>query len=837
VIQYKKNHALMGAVSIFALSFATGSVAAGDTVAFDIASQPIAKALIEFNAQSGVIVVAPVTLVEGLTAPAVRGDMDPKNALVKILQGSGLKLSKAPSGDFMITSTNDADMQHIGYNTAADYRANLGAYVDDGDLGEGAAFELDEIIVTASRREQNLQDVPMALTVVRPEEFTAVGLTRLSDVIAYTPGVTVTDSLGFPVGATITARGVGQQGGTATVGVYVDTVPLSSNGPWGLGGQFAFDGLLGDVERVEFLKGPQGTLYGSTSIGGAVKYITRKPSLDEFRGHASVDLSGTRDGGFNQLYSGRISTPLVEGKLGLTVAGFYEDNGGFVDRVDGTGALLEKDSNPYEKYGFSGDVYYEISDRFNFRGRVLHQKADFSGTSRVSLDRDTGQPVFGALTSDNPFSISNVKNTVYTGTIEAGFDWATVTATSSYVETSRFLRLGSAALDLDLDVGSEKFTQEMQITSETSDTWEWVVGLYYTDEMTFQTLAAISQPSGSNLLTSATPSEYKEYAAFGNLTYYVTSEFDMTVGARLSRNQMSFREEASGLLAGTAEPFTNTIKDTVNTWLFAARYRPTENLSLYARMASGYRPASANRDRVDPNDSTRRLPRLIESDSLWSYEVGAKGTMADDFLSYDLVLWYLTWDNFQTALSLTPEITGFANAPGGITAKGIEGSFTLHPLHGLSILTGFAYTESTLNDNEPGLDGEEGQQLPFVPKWTFSSRVNYDFALTDDLDASLGAGIRYQDSSRSAFTDDGAYMPGVSDPSETFDTFFNVPTDSYVAVDLNVNVMWDQVALSLYATNLFNKQAVTGMYSTFADGVFSVPLKPRTIGAWLSVDF
>jgi len=642
-------------------------------------------------------------------------------------------------------------------------------------------------------------------------------------------------------------RGVRQLGGAATTGVYLDAIPLTSNSPFGTEtqGGFAFDGMLGDIERVEFLKGPQGTLYGATSVGGAVKYITRKPSLDEFRGHASVDYSSTKEGGFNQIYNGRISMPLVEDKLGLTVAGFYEDNGGLVDLVDATGTLIEEDGDQYDRYGFSGDLYYKFSDRFDFRARVLYQKADYNNVSQVNIDPDTKEPDHRAFAGAGFTFKRGFRNSFYTGTFEYQFEGATLTATSSYVEEDRSTRVNSTAPNIlsimdtrfgrdpgtttlftsNADIGSQKFTQEIQLTSESSETWEWIVGLYYADEETFFTNTSTVQPDDLIHLSTEGPSFYKEYAAFGNLTYYVTPEFDLTVGGRLSRNEMTLRSETASdaiLLQGLVGSSDATpVKDTVDTWSFAARYRPTEELSLYTRIASGYRPASANKL------GTPEIPSFAESDSLWSYELGAKGSLAEGLFSYDIAVWYFNWNNFQAKIVREDTVTGLLNASGGITGKGVEGSFTFKPLNGLSIISNFAYTDSTLNEDEAGLDGEKGQQLPYVPKWTFSSRANYAFALTSELDAMIGAGVRYEGSSRSAFTDkDGGSR-------------LNIPTDSYVVVDVNAGVTWDQISLNLYATNLLNEEAMvnTEGVQTFSVTATGVPLKPRTIGIRLSVDF
>ena len=160
----------------------------------------------------------------------------------------------------------------------------------------------------------------------------------------------------------------------------------------------SFDGLLGDIERVEFLKGPQGTLYGAGAVGGTIKYVTRKPSLEKFSGVVAVDGASITDGGNTGLYNARITTPLIEDKLGLSLAGFYEENDGFTDRVDAvTGQLIKEDTNSYDRYGLSADLYLEASDQLSFRLRALHQKTDADGFTRETLSPGTTDPLNAPL--------------------------------------------------------------------------------------------------------------------------------------------------------------------------------------------------------------------------------------------------------------------------------------------------------------------------------------------------------------------------------------------------------------------------------------------------------
>ncbi|MBL4803159.1 MAG: TonB-dependent receptor plug domain-containing protein, partial [Emcibacter sp.] len=239
---------------------------------------------------------------QNLKAVSIKGIYSDQQALEILLRGTGLEY-KYINAHTIAVFTKGSGYQKISYEVGEDYEANLAGYEGDDDNADADILAFDEIIVTASRRAQALQDVPASITTVNPVEFTNSGLTSIGDIIEYTPGFNINRGNGQRGRGSITARGVGQQGATAVVAVYVDDIPMTSNSGFADGGAMFFDGLLGDIERVELIKGPQGTLFGATAIGGAIRYITKKPALSEMRGGGSVNLSDTKRGGFNQIYS------------------------------------------------------------------------------------------------------------------------------------------------------------------------------------------------------------------------------------------------------------------------------------------------------------------------------------------------------------------------------------------------------------------------------------------------------------------------------------------------------------------------------------------------------
>lgn len=676
-------------------------------------------------------------------------------------------------------------------------------------------------IVTASRREQSIQDVPMSITSVKPEEFVNNGMTTIGDIIDYIPGFNFLGS-GQRGSGFIAARGVSQQGATPVIGVYVDDIPFTGNGPFSDGAVFFYDGLLSDIERIEFLRGPQGTLYGATSIGGAIKYITKKPELSSIRTKAAINLSDTTSGNINRIYSGTISAPLINNTLGFTLSGFREDNGGFVDLVDSTSAaFISRDVNDSTTKGTSADLFLNINDDSSLRYKYLNQKTNFNAYGRVNLD-GTLNPLYDPHQTDILNGHIEQEHTNNSLTFEYLFEWAVFTSLSSKVEFVRPTNDNLESLTAIVDIlegnptgtttalpflrnsGSNKFVQELRLVSKNNKHIEWIAGLYYAKEETFNMQDAMGQPTGFNLLTISLPSEYTETALFGDMTYYLTEDFDATLGIRVSDNETQMDLTQTGALAGA--PFVpKDAKDKIATYLFNLRYRPNDALSLYTRAASGYRPASSNISSVNPD---------ISADKLWSYEIGAKGNIDGGLITYDVALWYVDWDEFQTTATIN-NVGVLANATHGITAKGFEGGIALRPFKDFSIKSAISYSRSVLDENEPTIFGSKGQSVPHVPKWTVASRARYEFLLDDKFQSFVSTGFRYLGGSRSAF-DNGDPANGT----------INLNTSGFTLWDLNAGLFVDDYNFTFFVTNLFDKEA----YVNPTSNVSAVAIKPRTVG-------
>ncbi|MAW82454.1 MAG: hypothetical protein CMI63_19635 [Parvularcula sp.] len=714
------------------------------------------------------------------------------------------------------------------------------------------AQETDDVItVTASRRAVSLQDTPLAVTAINPDELETSGLTKLREVIEYAPGVNFSGGAS-PIANTITMRGVAQSGRATTVGVYIDDVPIGSSNSFAAGPSLMFDAVQGDVERIELIKGPQGTLYGSSSMGGVVRYITKDPSTEGFEGSLKTDLSTTKKGGFNQIYSGRVAAPVVEDKFGVSVSGYYDDFGGFIDRTAGSPTGAAEDVDAYEAWGIYAKAVANPTDSITSSFLFARTDLTATGANSVALQGPPFVLADGPYLTDEGMNDLNDEFTLYAGTLNFDLGFASLISSTSWQD-----RVNSNASDLVATFGSlidllsgstpgtvtsapftgltqtERFVQEVRLTSAENGVLEWTIGGIFSDEDSSNIQTLVGRPIDFLALDVDLGSELKEYAGFGNLTYYVTPNFDVTAGVRVAKVESSVAlTDGPGLIVANIPETTSD--DVVDTYSFTARYRPSEDLSLYARVASGYRPENANLPLLDAMGNNA-APEIIATDTLWSYELGAKGDLSDGLLSYDFAGWYIKWKDLQAVTFVNAATTG-GNANSDVTAYGLEGSLTARPATGLSIISNFAYTHSTLDDDETAAFGAlAGENLQLLPNWTASIRGSYDFPITPELGGFVNAGLRYVGDR------DTGFEGGVgADGSTITPLIANFTLDSYVVANLSAGVRKGPVTVSVYANNLFDEYAFTGGTARPIVGGIRAGanvLQPRTIGGVIKIDF
>jgi outer membrane receptor protein involved in Fe transport len=697
----------------------------------------------------------------------------------------------------------------------------------------------DEIVVTAQKREQNLQDVPISISVVSGEAMQEQGAASLTDYAGYVPGLQVSTT-GTPGQTTITLRGVAPLTASQTVGIYLDDAPVGSSAIYNRGGQFSLDLLPYDIERVEVLRGPQGTLYGASSIGGLLKYVTVAPSTSTFSVKAGVEAFGIKGAG-DLGWAGQtmFNAPLVEGKLGVTGSFAWRKTPGFVNSVNN--AALD-DQNDYEQIGGRVALLWQASDRFSARLTAIYQDLDSDGNGVYAADL-TGKRL-GDGSSYNNYVPEAFKTELqyYAATLDYDFGGVTATSTTTHSTTHAtqlqdatyafgvlFPLLTGGAIapgitPFEINLGLRKWTQEVRLASPSGGSFEWLVGGFYTDEKSSNSQLVRSYDMAGNIIpaldplaTVGLPATYKEYAVFGNATVRFGERFEVTGGVRWARNEQTFRQISEGAIVPSAND-PGTSEEDVVTWSVSPQFHVSDDAMLYGRVATGYRPGG-------PNVIVPNVPPSVDSDTLTNYEVGFKADLAGRAVSIDVAAFYMDWEDIQVTRAFGG-VSGQANG-GKAVSKGVEGSLYVRPATGLTLALTGSYTDAKLSEDVPEISGADGDQLPAVPKFSGSARLDYHAELGGTLSGDFGIGVRHA-SSRLSLVE--------SDP-------LTARATAYTAVDLNASLnIGEHWKLRAYARNLLDDDGELSR-STLTNGLNEpsflaiTPLQPRTIGVAFDLSF
>ncbi|HEY2395834.1 MAG TPA: TonB-dependent receptor [Rudaea sp.] len=696
---------------------------------------------------------------------------------------------------------------------------------------------LGTIMVTAEKRSEDIQQVPMSIGVIDVSTLENLHATQLSDYAAYIPGFTVIDG-GAPGQATLGVRGITPLSAGSTVATYIDETPLGTSSNYGGGSNSVVDLLPYDFQSVEILRGPQGTLYGASALGGVLRYVTRQPDLNTWSWRFGADAF-TTEGASDAGYDGRFgfNAPIVPGQLALSGSVARQDSPGYIDNVR-TG---KKDQNAFTQQAGHLQMLWKATDDLSITLQAIQSKNDADSSSFVALDPVSLKPTYGDLTDDNYIPEPFKKDTnYYNATINWHLAFADFVSSTSYSEITQHNTLdasdvygvvfplfglpdvGISAVNYDLKL--YKTTQEFRLTSNSDGQVEWLIGAFYTDENSKQNQAASAQfldyssiPGLDPLAVVGLPSTYKEYAFFGDVTYKIDSTFDITGGLRYAHNDQTFHENTSGALTGTVNIEGQSNEDVV-TWSFSPRMHLSADQMLYLRIATGYQPGG-------PNIALPGVPLSVDASTLTNYEIGWKALFDDNRLMIDAALFDVEWDKIQ----VTAQANGVGYLANGGTARssGMEFAMLYAPVAGLRLGFNGAYTDAKLTEAVPSLGGFDGSRLPAVPKWAMSATADWSFPAWADWTGRVGGGVRYV----------GDTLSSVEGNPLT------LPQDSYTAIDLNADVSNDRWTVRLYIRNLADKRVYTSLapLSNPVTGeiikVNGVPLTPRTIGIGFDAKF
>jgi iron complex outermembrane recepter protein len=699
---------------------------------------------------------------------------------------------------------------------------------------------LEEIVVTASKREEKLTDVAASIAAFSSSTIERMGIVDVDDYTSLTPSLTYADS-GQPGSGAVVIRGTstGDSAWSNTVGFYLDESIFTLSGTWSGGGFMTPNADLADIERIEILKGPQATLYGANSIGGIIRIITKKPDPNEFYGRVASELSSVQNGSEGYNVRGSFNIPLVKDKLAVAINGFHREDPGYFDNV----ATGDKNANKTTITGGRIALRYFATDDLIIDVNGFVQDIDNDHAAIEDSFAGTLTPMNGKYQFSQPAGdLPNTSDYKAIGsTITYSTDYGDLVANISYGEYELIRRqdrtvqfAGLAALTgaqpgatslLTFETGGSKFTTEARFSSNRLGKFEFITGVFYTDEdVFFQTDTPVVNPDGTtpplfegNVLFSPNPGTYKEISGYGNITFYLTENIDITGGVRYSENNQFVDSTTRGVLGLFFPTSTYKFKDSNIDYLGTIRWRPNDDLNLYARLASGYRPGGPNIGAVNFGP--------FEADIVENYELGAKGFLFNKLASYSIAGYISDWKDVQLTgrdpISQSSVTVNGASA----TLKGIEIEAGIYPIEGLSLSAGITHTKTKLKkitDPSVGIanGAVEGDPLPESPKWSAFALVDYVFPVLGNIDGNVGATLKYRDK---IFTN----FPG--NPETTV-----IP--SYETVDLRAGLKFQNgLSLTFRIKNLTNSSAPIN--NIVLGKGFTVRTQPRTFLLGAGFDF
>ncbi len=689
-----------------------------------------------------------------------------------------------------------------------------------------------EIIVTAQKRAQRLIDVPQSVSVVSADLLQQTHADRFQDFFTRVPSAAFVEG---QAGQTrLILRGINTGGVGATVATYVDETPYGSATALANGGILTPDLDPSDIDRIEVLRGPQGTLYGANSLGGLLKFVTTVPSTSTLGGSAEASVETVDHG--NTGYSGRAAINLpVADVVGIRASGFYRKDPGFI-----SDPRFGNNINDGETYGGRVSVLLKPTDRFTIRGTAMLDDLNSNGTNAQDVDPVTLKPVYGDRVQQRIIRTpNNTKYRVYNGTadydlgpvkIVSSTSWGNLDVKGEQDASGAFGPFLSGLLgtpvgsSIDQAVHQRRFTQEVRITASAPTIFDYTLGAFYTHESNdiHQVLNAISLANGSNIIpnlqTVDLTSTYRELAGFANATVHFTHQLDLTFGGRYSGNKQFVNQ------GGT----TGNSSDGVWTYSVAPSYKPSDNVLFYGRVAKGYRPGGPN---VLPVLAPGNVPRQFGPDTTTNYEIGVKTDLLDRKLSLEVTGFYIDWNNIQLLGSVGG--TGVNINAGSARSKGIEASATARPIKGLSLSANGAYVDAYLRqDAPPESGGLRGQQLPYSARVSFTLAADYERPLSDKLNGLAGVSWRYTGSRFADFTNQTPGLTPVIAGHQHLSPFGQI--------DAHVGVTFDKFRIDAFARNLTDSKGIVNVSASgsgLSGSIAEAIVRPRSFGATLGFKY
>src|SRR5688572_29851099 len=758
---------------------------------------------------------------------------------------------------------------------------------------------LETIVVTATRRAENLQNVPESISAFGTEAIEIRGLKQMDDYAKFVPGL----SLGVrePGGTTIVFRGVAASGlsfgSVSSSALYLDEQPITQSGR-------SPDPRLIDIERLEALRGPQGTLYGASSQSGTLRIITNKPDPSDFDAWVDGQVSTIQDGGTGYDVSAMLNVPLVEDRLALRLVGFTAEDAGFIDNVlsdsprgqlepgQGTfdnGDQVDEDVNSAQTSGARAALRWDVTDDVDVTLGALFQDLSTDGHGDVNLGvGDLNQVRFEDESLDDKWYQVAL-------TLNASLGFGDLVLSASYFD--RDFHYEADATDYEFtfqqsfdanpyyvlyDFGGDPrgfatndeqteittFEARLQSPGSSESRWGWLVGAFYSEEKGhtefdsfirgyadtgsfayFQYYNAYDAPLAptERWFLGRYGTELDQVAVFGELSYDLTENFTITAGARwfdYDRKFAQIQRQPEGFTGRTALDGNQSTSEDGNVIKLNMTYRFDQDRLVYATYSEGFRVGGSN-----PLKPTSVLPRDYSSDELKNYEVGLKSEWLDNRLRFNLAAYFMEWEDFAVQLEDPTQLfqLGFVNLASA-EIPGVEADVAFSVNDNWQLDGAFSWNDAETSEDTTLSFGEDDEGNPlelFVPK---GERL----PLTPDWSATLG--IEYRSSGQLFNAQpfgrfDVAYVGESVNSLEGIESVVsgNAPVvqDAYTTGDLRIGLDGDTWSASFFVDNVWDERAEI-FYSNrwgpapspgFHGGQRLSVNPPRTYGLQLRFDF
>jgi iron complex outermembrane receptor protein len=779
----------------------------------------------------------------------------------------GLMASAGVIADSAVESSAE-----IEETSAAATQSSQSRTTGSGNASEDDAPNIDRVIVTATKREQTLQEVPFSINAQTQADIQRTGADSVEELSRNVAGLTI-QNLG-PGQSQVAIRGVSagqivrdQPGVKEQVGIYLDESVISLS-------LFTPDLDLFDLQRVETLRGPQGTLFGSGSIGGTIRYITNQPDLDVMEGAMEVEFNSIDGGDTGGHFKGMVNVPFGNGSGAMRLVGYHTEYGGYIDALR-PGGRVDEDVNSGTRSGLRAALTFEPTDNISLTPRVIYQEIETDGFNR--------QEVFNLFA--NPFTTTRPPVTFdereqfllrdegfedelllidLTGTV--GFDSFDLTSVTSFTERDVLVSRDASALSgsVSVDLGFpdeavtlpsnlrdttdvEQFTQELRISSNTEGRFDWLLGAFYSetdrvyaqrlptpgyDAFTDATLGAGTAAAVANgfpadsPFNSDLPYTIEQLAFFGEATWYATDRLSLTAGGRFYDFEETRTITTGGLFAaGDTGVVDKTESDGFNP-RFLADYKLNDIVSINAQVSQGFRLGGVN----DPLNIPLCTPedeaifggfQDYGDETLWNYELGLKAQTST--VTFSAAVFTADIDDLQVTLdagSCSSRIV--FNVPSASTA-GIESELRWEPTDRFLMTLAGSYVEaefdSTVRDGNGNVIGgiEEGNRLATVPETQFSASAAYTHPMNifdRSADAFVTASFQHVGS---RFTQPGDQAPGAGVFAHglpfggmTGDetTTLDLELPSYEIAYLSAGLDFGNYVVTAFVDNVFDENAL-----------------------------